>query len=142
MPNSPQAILFVCSMNMVRSPLAAALARHASNNKLFVRSAGIQKGTQDPRVDRVLGELDITSSASEPKCLEDLGDSFFDLVIVLSDEALPYIEKWAADKAMDLEHWPTEDPTKATGNAEQVLSAYRAVRDQLNSKIQARFAAS
>jgi len=43
--------------------------------------------------------------------------------------------------AAAVEYWPTADPTAAEGNREQRLDAYRAVRDQLMARIQARFAA-
>ncbi|MEM1365274.1 MAG: hypothetical protein AAGH82_05925 [Pseudomonadota bacterium] len=134
-------ILFVCSLNQVRSPMAATIARGLFGSHLFVRSAGIQKGTEDPIVTRVLSELDMPIIASEPKDLSQLADANFDLVIVLSDAALPHIEEWAADKSLDVEYWPTEDPTQATGNQSQVLDAYRVVRDSLAKRIRERFTA-
>lgn len=133
-------VLFVCSLNQVRSPMAATIARGLFAKHLFVRSAGIQKGSEDPMVTRVLAELDMPIIASEPKDITELADANFDLVIVLSDAALPHIEEWAADKSLDVEYWPTEDPTQATGNQAQRLDAYRVVRDALAQRIQARFA--
>ncbi|MEO0637864.1 MAG: hypothetical protein AAFY73_14625 [Pseudomonadota bacterium] len=133
-------VLFVCSLNQVRSPMAATIARGLFGKHLFVRSAGIQKGSEDPIVTRVLGELDMPIIRSEPKDITELADANFDLVIVLSDAALPHIEKWAADKSLELEYWPTDDPTQATGNQNQVLDAYRTIRDRLTSRIRDRFA--
>ncbi len=43
--------------------------------------------------------------------------------------------------AIAIEYWPTPDPTLATGNREQQLDAYRAVRDELEARIRARFRA-
>jgi len=42
--------------------------------------------------------------------------------------------------AVDVEYWPTMDPTVIEGSREQRLDAYRAVRDELTKKIEARFA--
>ena len=36
-------------------------------------------------------------------------------------------------------YWPTHAPTLASGSREQILAAYRAVRDGLFAKIKARF---
>ncbi|MEO0498312.1 MAG: hypothetical protein AAF141_13250 [Pseudomonadota bacterium] len=135
-----RSILFVCSLNQVRSPMAATITRGLFAKHLFVRSAGIQKGSEDPMVTRVLSELDMPIIASEPKDITELADANFDLVIVLSDAALPHIEEWAADKSLEVEYWPTEDPTQATGNQAQRLDAYRVVRDGLMRRIQDRFA--
>ena len=137
---SISSVLFVCSLNQVRSPMAATIARGLFGKRLFVRSAGIEKGSEDPMVTRVLGELDMPIIASEPKDITELADANFDLIIVLSEQALPDIERWAADKSLDIEYWPTDDPTAATGNQTQVLDAYRAVRDTLVGKVRTRFA--
>jgi hypothetical protein len=45
----------------------------------------------------------------------------------------------ARNYAVDVEYWPTQDPTLTSGNREQILQAYRAVRDGLFAKIKARF---
>lgn len=37
--------------------------------------------------------------------------------------------------ALDVEYWPTADPTIAGGNREQRLDAYREVRDHLMRRI-------
>jgi protein-tyrosine-phosphatase len=133
--NEISSVLFVCSMNMVRSPMAATIARGYYKHRLFVRSAGVERGTEDPMVRRVLEELNLDAPFSEPKDLSALADSYFDLVIVLSAEAQHFIDRWSADKSLNVEYWPTNDPTLATGNQSQKLDAYRAVRDDLRRKI-------
>jgi hypothetical protein len=42
--------------------------------------------------------------------------------------------------AVEVEYWPTMDPTAIEGSREQRLDAYRAVRDELTKRIEARFA--
>ena len=44
----PQAVLFACGLNSVRSPMAAALLRQMLGTKLYVGSAGVRKGELDP----------------------------------------------------------------------------------------------
>ena len=41
--------------------------------------------------------------------------------------------------AVDVEYWPTLDPTLTSGNREQILAAYRVVREGLFAKIKRRF---
>jgi len=44
--------------------------------------------------------------------------------------------------AIEAEYWPTIDPTATAGSREQILNAYRAVRDALFERIKRRFAMS
>ena len=41
--------------------------------------------------------------------------------------------------AVDVEYWPTPDPSLAEGSREQILDAYRSLRDTLFRKIKQRF---
>ena len=43
----PGAVLFVCTMNSVRSPMAAAILRHLAGRRLYVESAGVRAGGSD-----------------------------------------------------------------------------------------------
>jgi hypothetical protein len=43
--------------------------------------------------------------------------------------------------ALDVEYWPTADPTIVESNREQRLDAYREVRDQLMRRVRRRFGA-
>jgi protein-tyrosine-phosphatase len=64
----------------------------------------------------------------------------FDLIVTLSPEAHHRALELTRTSAVDVEYWPTVDPTDAEGSREQKLEAYRAVRDQLLNRIRERFA--
>jgi protein-tyrosine-phosphatase len=59
--------------------------------------------------------------------------------VTLSPEAHHKALALAGSFAIDVEYWPTPDPTMTSGNREQILSAYRAVRDGLFRRIKQRF---
>jgi protein-tyrosine-phosphatase len=139
---APRAVLFLCGHNIVRSPMAAALAEQMFGGTLRVGSAGIRKDDPDPFVPAVMDEIGIDLSRHKPKSLEELEEyeGFdFDLVISLSPEAHHAALEFTRTHPVEVEYWPTEDPTVAEGNREQRLDAYRAVRDQLMQRIKARF---
>jgi len=136
----PGAVLFACSRNAVRSPMAAAILRHLAGRRLYVESAGVRAGEKDPFAIAAMDELGIDLSGHRPQALEDLHDSSFDLIIALSREAHNKAVEIAAPYAVQVEFWPTPDPTGTSGNREQILSAYRAVRDELFRRIKKRFA--
>jgi protein-tyrosine-phosphatase len=135
----PEAILFSCTMNAVRSPMAEALAKHFLGTRVFIDSAGVRAGELDGFAVEVLNEIGVDLSRHNPKMLDDLWDSSFDLIVSLTPEAQHKAVELTRTMACDVEYWPTFDPTLETGSREQRLLAYRQVRDILIMKIKKRF---
>jgi protein-tyrosine-phosphatase len=135
----PQAVLFVCNHNAIRSPMAAAILRYLSGGRIYCRSAGVREGEEDPFAIAVMEEIGIDISKHKPRTIEALEDMAFDLIITLAPEAQHKALEFTRTMAVDVEYWPTIDPSAATGNREQILDAYRAVRDGLFQRIKARF---
>lgn len=130
-------VLFVCSMNSVRSPIAAALARRFFPGRLIVRSAGVRSGKADAFVEEVMEEIGIDMSVHTPHTMDELVASHFDLVITLSPDAPEAVARRGLE--MDAtEHWPMPDPSEVEGNRESVLSAYRTLRDTLQKRVRER----
>jgi protein-tyrosine-phosphatase len=135
----PGAVLFACSRNAVRSPMAAAILRHLAGNRVYVKSAGVRAGEMDPFAIAAMEELGIDISKHQPMSLTDLHDTSFDLIVSLSPKAHHQALELTGRFAVDVEYWPTADPTLANGNREQILAAYRGVRDGLFRRIKQRF---
>jgi protein-tyrosine-phosphatase len=138
----PTAVLFICTQNAIRSPMAAALMHQSHGHKIYVASAGITAGDPDPFVGMVMEEVDLDVTRHRPHSIDDLTDSAFDLAITLSPEAQAHAEEMAKTQAIEVEHWATPDPSTTQGSREQILDSYRAVRDHLKKRIDARFGAS
>jgi protein-tyrosine-phosphatase len=139
---TPQAVLFACGLNAVRSPMAAALLKQMLGSSLYVGSAGVRKGELDAFAGAVMEEIGIDINRHGPMTfeeLEDLEGLNFDLIITLSPEAHHKALEFTRTLAVEVEYWPTADPTAVEGSREQRLEAYRAVRDQLVQKIRERF---
>ena len=136
----PSAVLFACSMNAVRSPMAEAIAKHLFAKQIYVQSAGVRRGELDPFAVKVIEELGIDMSRHKPHTFEDIEDSNFDLVITLAPEAHHKALDMTRTMAMDVEYWPTVDPQLAQGSRDQILDAYRQVRDGLMRRIKERLA--
>ena len=139
---TPQAVLFACGQNSVRSPMAASLLHHMFPQALYVRSAGVKKGELDPFAVAVMAELGQDISTHRPTTFEELEDwegLNFDLIITLSPEAHHKALDLTRTLAAEVEYWPTQDPTGAEGNREQKLQAYREVCDSLLLRIRKRF---
>ena len=141
-PSRPQAVLFACGLNSVRSPMAAALLRHLRGAPLYVASAGVRTAELDPFAAAAMEEIGIDIAGHRPTTfeeLEDLEGLNFDLIVTLSPEAHHKALELTRTLAADVEYWPTPDPVAVEGSREQRLDAYRSVRDGLLARIVARF---
>src|SRR6201995_409728 len=139
---APQAVLFACGLNSVRSPMAESLLQRMFPQALYVKSAGVRKGELDPFVVSVMAELGQDLSTHKPTTFEELEDwegLNFDLIITLSPEAHHKALDLTRTVAADVEYWPTHGPSTSDGNREEKLDAYRAVRDMLQARIKERF---
>lgn len=138
-PDTPRSVLFVCAMNAIRSPMAAAITRKLYPHLVYSRSAGIVKGENDPFVKTVMDEFSIDISTHHPHTYEELNDGHFELVIALSPEAKQHFEAILKGSDTEIEYWPVLDPTLTTGKREQRLEAYRSLRTMLIKRIKERF---
>lgn len=135
----PGSVLFCCTMNSVRSPMAEGMLKALYPKQVFVDSAGVRKQPVDPLAVEVMDEIGIDISRHRSKAFDDLEDSSFDLIISLSPEAQHTAVEMTRTMACDVEFWHTFDPTIVEGTREQRLAAYRDVRDFLRRKIRERF---
>jgi protein-tyrosine-phosphatase len=139
----PQAVLFACGLNSVRSPMAASLFRYLIGPSVYVGSAGVRKGELDPFAVAAMEEIGIDIGKHKPVTFEELEDWSglnFDLIVTLAPEAHHKALELTRTLAAEVEYWPTPDPTAEEGSREQRLDAYRQVRDQLSDRIRQRFA--
>ena len=139
MVDQPGSVLFACTLNTVRSPMAEAILKYLHGHRIYVDSVGVRRGEPDPFVVEVMDEIGIDLSRHVPKTFDELEDDFFDLVISLSPEAQHRAVDLTRTGATEIEFWPTPDPTWAEGSREQRLEAYRQVRDLLFRRIRQRF---
>ncbi|HKP79577.1 MAG TPA: low molecular weight phosphatase family protein [Phenylobacterium sp.] len=146
----PDAVLFCCNFNQVRSPMAEALLKRIMGNRIFVDSCGLKRGTFNPDVDdmevdplaaEVMKELGADLTRHRCKTFAELEDDSFDLVISLTPEAQHRAVELARGRSADIEYWPTQDPTLTEGSRQHRLEAYRQVRDGLAARIRKRFGA-
>ncbi|WP_204951358.1 low molecular weight phosphatase family protein [Methylopila capsulata] len=130
----------MCGQNVIRSPMAEALARHYFGRSLYVASAGVRPGENDPFAEAALDEVGLTLGKHRPHTLDDLEDLNFDLIITLAPEAHHAALELTRRLPVEVEYWPTMDPTLAAGGSrEQTMDAYRAMRDSLIDRIRDRF---
>jgi phosphate transport system protein len=131
-PRIPRGVLFVCVENSVQSQMAEGLARKFLPSSVRILSAGLNPANAiHPLAIQVMKEIGIDISAQRPKGFSDIPMGDVDTVVRLcsKDEcSLPgNISRRIA--------WPLMNPASTMGSEEEMLSAFRDVRDELRKQI-------
>jgi protein-tyrosine-phosphatase len=132
-------VLFACSFNAIRSPMAEAMLKQLHGRRIYVDSVGVREGTIDPFAVAVMVEIGIDIARHRPKTFAALEDTSFDLVVSLSPEAQHQAVELTRTMACEVEFWPMYDAAAVDGSREERLIAYRVVRDLLKRRILERF---
>ncbi len=145
-PNDiPASILFACTHNKIRSPMAEALMKAMYGEKIrHIDSCGIDDGGDigDGFTIAAMREIGIDVFHHTPKSFDDLEQRNIDLLVCFSEasyEAACHISALNADQ---IEYWPVYDPQLIAEGREARLAAYRNVRDHIKDMLISRFGAA
>lgn len=130
-------VLFLCTENSCRSQMAEGILRHLRGDKFEVESAGTRPSAVNPTAIKVMAEIGIDISGHKSKPVEEFQGMDFDFVITTCDGAKETCPVFPG-KARHL-HWGFNDPAAVRGSEEEILSAFRKVRDEIESMIQEEF---
>lgn len=139
MGDFPSAVLFACTMNSVRSPMAEGILKFLQGHRIYVDSAGVRSGQVNGFAVAVMDEIGIDIGEYNAKSFDDLEDTSFDMVISLSPEAQHKAVEMTRAMACEVLFWNTFDPTLTEGSRETRLDAFRRVRDELMERISRQF---
>jgi len=135
----PPSVLYVCAMNRLRSPMAAALTRRLYGDAVKVESSGLRASDEvDPMAATVMQEVGVELFDHKPRPMDEIDPADFEVIVALSPDARSAIEPLAAEGA-EVDYWPVSDPSLMEGSREQVLEAYRDTRRELEARIVGRF---
>jgi len=127
-------VLFLCTGNSARSQMAEAILRDADPDRFEPFSAGLEPGIIHPLTIQVLQEIGIDASGQYAKGLDEfMGKKTFDYLITVcsnAEERCPFFP--GMGKRL---HWPFEDPAAFIGSAEDQLSLFCEVRDQIMIRV-------
>ena len=126
-------ILFLCTGNSCRSQMAEGWARYFSPNWLEVCSAGSEAHGKNPRAITVMAEVGIDIAGQDSTIVTN--DTIQDASVVVTlcghaDDHCPVLPAGTSK-----EHWPLDDPAKATGTEIQIMAVFRATRDDIRQRV-------
>jgi protein-tyrosine-phosphatase len=135
----PSSVLFACSLNSVRSPMAEAMAKRLYGQSSYIDSVGVRECDVDGFAVAALDELGIDVHRHHAKTFDDVDPASFDLIVTLSPEAHHRALEFTRGTAAEVEYWPIPDPSAVEGVREVRLEAYRRTRDLILARLKARF---
>mgnify|MGYP000670946895 CR=1 FL=1 len=127
-------VLFVCTLNAVRSPMAEALAKEAFPKHQFY-SAGLIEGPSDYFAIEVMNEIGLDISKRKARSIEEIKNEKFDLIICLAEEVKKSASDFLNKNAPRVEYWDVPSPGLIGGNRIMKLFGYREIRDKIRSQI-------
>lgn len=139
MAAKPGAVLFACTNNAVRSPMAEAIMKHLFGFAVYVDSIGVGEAELNEFAVAAMKEIGVNLSRHRSKTFDDLEDGSADLIICLSRRAYERALAVARHTATEVEYWDIPDPTLVEGHRDMRMEAFRQVRDLLMEHIEARF---
>ena len=144
MEDLPGSVLFCCDQNSVRSPMAEAATKARHGTRIFVQSCGVHSDLEvDGFMIAVAAEIGIDIARHRSRSFDEMeawGDDIggYDLIVALSPAAQRRALEYTRHFAIEVEYWPTLDPTALGQTRAQKLDAYRQTRDQILGRIDAR----
>ncbi len=131
--NKPFNILFLCTGNSCRSQIAEGWAKWYGRPLFEIQSAGIESHGKNPRAIAVMKEAGVDISAQESTTVSEQMLQAADLVVTVcghADEHCP-----ALPTGTNREHWPLNDPAKASGSEEEIMQVFRASRNDIEQRV-------
>ena len=127
-------ILFLCTGNSCRSQMAEGWARALADDGMVVQSAGIEAHGKNPRAIAVMKDAGIDISQQASTRVDDDMLKSADLVVTVcghADEHCPLLPA-----ATRKEHWPLDDPARASGNEDEIMQVFRTSRDEIRQRVE------
>jgi len=126
-------VLFLCTGNSCRSQMAEGWLRTLGGADFVVQSAGIEAHGKNPRAIAVMRDAGIDISGQESTVVTDKMIASADVVVTVcghADEQCPTLPPGVTKV-----HWPLDDPARATGTEQQIMTAFRATRNEVEARV-------
>jgi arsenate reductase (thioredoxin) len=126
-------VLILCTGNSARSQMAEGLLRHLAGDRFEVESAGLEPSHVRPQAIAAMLERGVDISGQRSKSVDEFAGQEFDYVITVCDNARERCPVFPLKT--ERIHWSFDDPAQAVGDEKAVLSVFRRVRDEIESRL-------
>lgn len=129
-------VLFVCIHNSARSQMAETFLNDFGKGLFIAESAGIEKGTLNPYVVKVMKEdgYDISNNQTNSVFEFFKEGRRYTFIIKVCDEINGQRCPVFPNALKDV-YWNISDPASLTGDEEHILQRTREIRDQIKARV-------
>ena len=136
---APKSVLFVCYLNMVRSPIAQGVLQKRFPDA-DIQSCGIETGELDDLMVAVMREKGIDMSGHKGQSLHDVSHQNFEHIIAFTEAAGEAAVAVFGHSNAVIETWVLPEPTQGSLDVRAIMNNYRAIRDNLEGRLTRYFA--
>ncbi|MBI5445061.1 MAG: arsenate reductase ArsC [Deltaproteobacteria bacterium] len=133
---SKKTVVFLCTGNSCRSQMAEGWLRQLGGSGFEALSAGTRPQGLNPTAVRVMAEAGVDISGQQSKSVDEFLGRDLDLLVTVCGGARESCPMFLGRVARRM-HWPVDDPAEAQGTEEEVLVAFRRVRDEIRGRVEA-----
>ena len=127
-------ILFLCTGNSCRSQMAEGWTRHLAGDLVEVKSAGIEAHGKNLLAISVMSEVGIDISGQDSTVMSTEILDWADIVVTVCGHADEHCPVLPGNTQKD--HWPLEDPAKASGTEDEIKRSFYHIRDEIRGRVQ------
>jgi arsenate reductase len=127
-------VLVLCTGNSCRSQLLHGYLAQALGDAATVYSAGVEVHGVNPRAVRVMAEDGVDIAQHTSNHVDEYATVPFDYILTVCDHANEVCPVFPSTAQKRHHNFP--DPAKATGNEEEIMAQFRAVRNQVKAYAQ------
>ena len=136
---APNSVLFVCYLNMVRSPIAQGLLQKRFP-EADIQSCGIETGELDDLMVAVMREKGVDMSGHKGQSLHNVSHQNFEHIIAFTEAAGEAAVAVFGHSNAVIETWVLPEPTQGSLDVRAIMNNYRAIRDNLEGRLTRYFA--
>jgi len=128
-------VLILCTGNSCRSQMAEGLWQTLGNEQWTAFSAGSKpSGYVHPLALRAMVERNIDIHSAHSKSVDKFAGQEFDVVVTVCNNAKESCPAFSG--AIQLLHWPLDDPADAVGSDDKKMKFFRRVREEIEARIE------
>ena len=139
MSKNYKSVLFICSLNSIRSPMAEGLMKQRYGSDIYIQSCGLEAGPLNDLMVAVMREKGLDMSGHKSRSLEQLSDTSYDVVIAFTEDVQHAAAAVFDDSDTEIIYWPTPDPTMGAMDVRAMMNNYRSVRGSIAMRIEKKF---
>ena len=134
--NNQKSVLFICELNVIRSPIAEYYLKSLNiNSEILIESCGFKTSNKDYFTTEIMSEIGIDINTHNPRNISQVDLDSYDFIISFSTQIYDYLIHILKNKSTKVYYLDIEIPSLIEKSRDQKLFLYRKIRDDIIREI-------